>query len=177
VTKKIPNTDLNAGYDPATHTAQNTWIFHNAWRLMLDEGKWKNHDWIVKVDADCVFIPSRLQAIARDAWVGRVGREDKGAFLNNCRLGLHGPIEIFSRLAMQTYNETWSWCSLGAPQEDVYIERCMWSSGVRQIDAFSTLEELHCGQPWFWNCQGNIVSFHPFKDAGQWQRCWNTAMR
>eukprot|EP00441_Pelagodinium_beii_P017216 CAMPEP_0197659982 /NCGR_PEP_ID=MMETSP1338-20131121/49961_1 /TAXON_ID=43686 ORGANISM="Pelagodinium beii, Strain RCC1491" /NCGR_SAMPLE_ID=MMETSP1338 /ASSEMBLY_ACC=CAM_ASM_000754 /LENGTH=274 /DNA_ID=CAMNT_0043237199 /DNA_START=236 /DNA_END=1057 /DNA_ORIENTATION=+ len=167
-TQKIPNTDLNAGWDPATQTAQNTWIFHNAWRLFLDEGKWLHHDWVIKVDADAVFLPSRLRAIARDPWVGRVAREGNGVFLNNCKFGLHGPIEVFSRLAMETYNKSWHWCSLVYPQEDVYIKKCMWSSGVRQVDAFTTLAEQHCDEPWFWNCQGSYVSYHPFKDPAQW---------
>lgn len=41
--------------------ALNTPVFLRMWRKMLDLGIWRQHDWIVKAEADTVFFPGRLQ--------------------------------------------------------------------------------------------------------------------
>merc|ERR1719210_1416357 len=38
----------------------NTAVFFKAYHSLHQSGKWRGHDWIVKVDPDTVFIPERL---------------------------------------------------------------------------------------------------------------------
>jgi len=103
--------------------------------------------------------------------------------LNNCRHGLHGPIEVFSRNAVR------SWAR-GSPRcvkhftklcsgpclwgEDMFIDQCLWKVlGVKRQDEFKLLVEDHCDPPEGWaDCKnGSMASFHPFKSLSGYKGC------
>merc|ERR1719159_777304 len=48
----------------AKRKIQGTWvnslIFVEVWKKMQEEGEYKDYDWVVKADADAVFLPARL---------------------------------------------------------------------------------------------------------------------
>eukprot|EP00438_Fugacium_kawagutii_P032833 Skav224525 [mRNA] locus=scaffold388:413815:419826:+ [translate_table: standard] len=100
-------------------------------------------------------------------WIKKHAQLEKGLWLNNCWRGLHGPIEVLSRQAMQIYNNDWLKCEVVAqqkPQEDVYLQECMQTLGIWKSDLKFLLAEDHCDNPDFYKCDDSqFVAFHPFK--------------
>merc|ERR1711953_1564648 len=63
-------------------------------------GKFSSADWVVKVDADAVFIPSRLSKKLESQLV-----PPSGIYLENCKYveyGYFGNLEVFSNAAFAT---------------------------------------------------------------------------
>merc|ERR1711933_467150 len=81
------DSDLRCREGGDSGTALNTGIFIALWKKVIGDGRFRFHDWTVKVDPDAVFFPERL----RPHLLGRVEGED-GTYINNCKYGLHGPI-------------------------------------------------------------------------------------
>lgn len=100
-----------------------------------------------------------------------------GMYLNNCPFGMHGPLEVVSRRAVETYAAGLAECREIAEQpfgEDMYLRRCLRLLGVREVDEFDLLRESACGenpQP----CTTANVAFHPFKDMDSYFDCWARA--
>merc|ERR1719210_1040621 len=82
--------------------ALNIEVFCAVWAKVLNDGRFRFHDWTVKVDPDTVFFPARLRKILRNHF-DEGGDANKGIYLNNCKGGLQGPIEVFSRNAVQRW--------------------------------------------------------------------------
>jgi hypothetical protein len=164
-------------------TALNTEIFLAVWKKLLSEEHYLLHDWTVKVDPDCVFNPSMLRDILRkydaDAAVGT------GVYFNNCKFGLHGPLEVFSLNAVKTWGAGITRCKEHFEQmcngpclwgEDMFIDQCLSKVlFVRRVDEFRLLTEDHCDPPPGWQHCGNSsqVAFHPFKTLLGYQKCLN----
>jgi len=100
-------------------------------------------------------------------------------YLNNCKWGLHGPIEVFSRRAVASY-------IAGLPQcisllehpwgEDKFVDQCMQKLGVTRENEYDLLSETACGeQPA--PCGSSDVAFHPFKSIDSYFACWSFADR
>eukprot|EP00913_Durusdinium_trenchii_P012470 g11706.t1 len=117
--------DLHCKMNKMTLTVENTRIFRAVWRKVLDRMVWKNYDWTVKADLDSVFVPTRLlNYVEGDKWIQDHAQTGTGLWLNNCWRGLHGPIEVLSKRAMQIYSDRWTQChgtKMAYPQEDVYL--------------------------------------------------------
>merc|ERR1711933_701965 len=99
-------------------------------------------------------------------------------YLNNCKFGLHGPIEVISREAVATYIANLESCEDIRKQpfgEDKYLRRCLNKLGVRRVDKFNLLNELACGQQPV-DCTSASVAFHPFKKMSEYFECWKQAM-
>ncbi|CAE6935900.1 unnamed protein product, partial [Symbiodinium sp. KB8] len=63
--------------------------------ILLDQD-FLSAEWLVKVDPDTVWAPTRLRHYLREhSW----GIGGDGIYFNNCEEGLHGPIEVFSKNA------------------------------------------------------------------------------
>merc|ERR1719433_578374 len=88
--------DLYVEFGGKWHTAMNTDIFIRVWDAVIDLGIWKHHAWTVKADPDSVFFPARLRQMLVDEPAGLI-------YLNNCKYGLHGPIEVLSQQALSAY--------------------------------------------------------------------------
>lgn len=157
---------------------QNTPIFISFWDHIIKDGEFKSHAWTVKVDPDAVFFPGRL----RDLLLSRdnldAGR--KAVFLNNCQLGLHGPIEIVSRRVLELYYAHHDTCWYNG-QEDVWIEQCLQHVGAEKVDQWDILAEKDCWRnsfvkdPDWYLCESAHVSFHPFKSPGSYKWCFQRA--
>merc|ERR1712151_1000458 len=99
-----------------------------------------------------------------------------GIFLNNCKLGLHGPIEVVSRKALEVYAAHRNACE-EPPQEDVYLMACLLKNGARQLDMFNVLAEKDCWRdgwhqdPDWRSCTSDRAAFHPFKTPQAYQQC------
>merc|ERR1719446_347023 len=96
------NGSLKAKIGGKFHTALNTPVFQHYWSHLIKDGRAFKHDWTIKVDPDCVFFPDRLTEMLKNTY-GAKGQPDHAVWLNNCQLGLHGPIEVFNAKALRVY--------------------------------------------------------------------------
>lgn len=168
-------------------TALNTDVFIRFWDTVMNDPKAWKCQWVVKVDPDAVWLPVRLRALLRTTH-GPLGQPEpeRGLWLNNCYLGLHGPIEVLSRKALHTYNSSRDRCQHGnvskIGQEDFFIRECFKKLGIQRVDAYNVLLEsdFACGEtaaapddkpP----CFSPQVAFHPFKSISTWMRCHKQA--
>merc|ERR1712113_809525 len=99
-----------------------------------------------------------------------------GAYLNNCKYGLHGPFEVFSRNAVRAWGAGIDTCKVYFRHkcdgpckwgEDLFIDQCLSKVlGVRRDNHFGLLVEDHCDPPKGWDSclDTESVAFHPFKD-------------
>jgi len=181
------NGSLSAEVGGSWSTALNTEVFIRFWDTVMADPKAWTCDWIVKIDPDAVWIPRRLRVLLQTRQ-GPLGQPEPetGFWLNNCYLGLHGPIEVLSTRALRTYNASRASCRRGdvakIGQEDYFIRECFKMIGIQQVDAYNLLLEsdFACGEhasapgpkpP----CFAPQVAFHPFKSVNTWMRCHHEA--
>lgn len=180
----VVDVDLTVKFGGDSYSALNTWIFIAIWKKVLDEGWHKTYDWIVKVDPDAVFFPDRLRPV--------IAAHPTTGYINNCRFGLHGPIEVIAAKTMERlkadYDLSWDKKSpetcvkglhFGQWGEDFFISQCM--KKVYQI-APETDEKLMCEahcvcDKWYWCAEGtDRVTYHPFKRADMYSQCMANAL-
>jgi hypothetical protein len=125
----IVQSDLKCEMGGEFHTAMNTDIFMAVWTKVIMLDRFRDHDWTVKADPDSVFFPARLRVATA---FHRVPPE--GAYLNNCKYGLHGPLEVFSREAVARWARGSAHCVAYfnkichgpcAWGEDMFIDQCL----------------------------------------------------
>jgi len=171
------NSDLKCTSGGEFQTAMNTDIFLTVWAKVIELDRYSRHDWTVKVDADCAFSPTRLRSLLQS----RVDSAE-GVYLNNCMFGLHGPLEVLSRNAVEVFAAGRATCAAqlaekcGGPcqwGEDMYLDQCLQLLRVRREYEQRLLTEDHCEPPLGWDsCSGpGVVAFHPFKDADKYKEC------
>lgn len=167
------------------NTALNNHIFLRVWNTVWYDGRYLNHNWAVKVDADAVFLPDRLRVLA----VFHAVEADRknGVYLNNCQFGLHGPVEVFSRNAVKAWGANIDFCSdhfhriCNGPclwGEDMFIDQCLWKVlKAKRVNEFKVLLEDHCAPPPGWDaCTDPVVAaFHPFKLKSKYLTCLHNA--
>jgi len=169
------------------HTALNTPVFVRFWKKLIADGKVWDYDWVIKVDPDAVFFPDRLTEMLKSLYQPH-GTTERSVWLNNCQLGLHGPIEVFNTKALRSYadgaNETCGPVAEEHGQEDVYMSECFQALGVPKVDALNLLLEADwaCNErPSSKNhlppCYDQQVSFHPFKSVESYFKCYDRAVK
>mmetsp|Transcript_21675 Transcript_21675/g.60301 ORF Transcript_21675/g.60301 Transcript_21675/m.60301 type:complete len:338 (+) Transcript_21675:2-1015(+) len=190
-------TDLTVKFGGDSYTALNSWIFiavlHNfsstepylffeVWKRVIDDGRHKKHNWIAKVDPDAVFFPERLRPVAAaHAGVG---------YISNCKYGLHGPIEVFSKNAITAWAKGYKTCQAHFWNvcqgdcfwgEDLFIDQCLWKVlNVTRENDYRQLVEDHCDAPvknWTdYTCEdATHAAFHPFKNKETYMKCLQAA--
>jgi hypothetical protein len=178
------NVNLTCDFGGEFGTALNTDIFIAVWRKLIVDADYFKYDWTVKTDPDTVFFAARLRAILIDH-----PEEDKGAYLNNCWRGLHGPIEVLSKNAVTTWGDGIDKCTDVLNQlcsgpcqwgEDMWMDQCLWKIlHVRRDEVFELLIEDHCDPPeddsWRTCNDASMVSYHPFKDANEYRDCYHNS--
>jgi len=162
------------------HTPLNVDAFGAIWDQVVKDGIFRRHDWTAKVDPDCVFLPQRL----RGALPIRVDSSVRSAvYLNNCRFGLQGALEVLSRAAVQALAAGWDRCR--SHFRELCGGRCMWGEDlfadqcldkvlkVQRIDALGLLSSSSCGAAEGWdNCHDpSRAAFHPFRDLNTHRLC------
>lgn len=178
VITRIVDKDLTCKLGGKYNTAMNTGIFLAVWEKVYDDGQFWDYGWTVKVDPDTVFFPQRLMPV-----LAAYDERPNGIYLKNCKYGLHGPLEIFSRNAVRAFTKGVRRCKAYFDRkcdgpclwgEDEFIDQCLWKVlGVTRADAFGILQEDHCDPPDSWqHCMNNtIVAFHPFKEPDAHRNC------
>jgi len=184
VNSSIVKSDLKCKFGGEFKTALNTEIFMEVWSKLVGDGRYRFHDWTVKVDPDAVFFPARLRGS-----VQHIPEKPEGVYLNNCRRGMHGPFEVFSRNAVRA----WARGSISCVRhftrlcsgpclwgEDMFIDQCLSKVlHVSRVDQFTLLIEDHCDPPTNWDDCRNpaAAAFHPFKTLSGYRGCANRAQQ
>jgi hypothetical protein len=160
-------------------TAANTEVFLNAWSAIQEHGEFTNLDWTVKVDPDAVVIPDRLRS--------HLSQHSGAVYVKNCNKYpgapewpmMFGALEALSREAVKTYFEgaercrnELAWQDWG---EDVFLSHCLDLLGVGNVGDYNIIGDDRCDGSWC--SDGSRAAFHPFKDTGAWEACWNEATR
>jgi hypothetical protein len=158
-------------------TSANTLQFMKAWEVIQSSGKYKEHDWTVKVDPDAVLLPDRLRIHLNPTNGGNV-------YVRNCNKPMaegtmmFGALEAISRTAMEGYYANFDACNNEVPWqawgEDLFMMRCLEHIGVGIWEDFSIIQDGVCNGVW---CGDNFAAaFHPMKDVPSWEGCWNAAV-
>jgi hypothetical protein len=157
-----------------TPTVLNQPVFENVWNTVIKDGYFRAHEWTVKVDPDTVFLPRRVRKIVQS--VPQDALAQSGMVLKNCKLGLHGPIEVISRRALELYSGGNANCERPG-QEDVYMEKCLASLGVNVYMQENVLAEGECmrgdynANPLWYFCNSSHAAFHPLKTESEFRDC------
>jgi hypothetical protein len=161
-------------------TVGNAKLFMNVWEVIIKDGRWKQHAWIIKVDPDAVIIPYRVRAHLKPHTLENVYVVNCNAFPDSPNFPMmYGSVEIYSFKAIDTYAARMGKCyedmgsMLGAWGEDYYMTHCLDHIGVGRISDFVSVGDNVCSGG---SCSDEAFSaFHPYKDAGAWQNCWDYA--
>mmetsp|Transcript_71322 Transcript_71322/g.160132 ORF Transcript_71322/g.160132 Transcript_71322/m.160132 type:complete len:466 (-) Transcript_71322:2-1399(-) len=160
-------------------TVLNLDVFIRIWRKVISDGDYLHHGWTVKADPDTVFFPTRLYAI-----VSKRHEAPNGIYLNNCRFGLHGPLEVLSRNAVRAWGKGIAPCLRFFKRlcsgdckwgEDMFMDQCFVRVlAVKRDDIANLLTEEHCSPPKGWDsCEDRSqVAFHPFKSVEGYRKCF-----
>uniref|UniRef100_A0A7S0B3C1 Apple domain-containing protein n=1 Tax=Pyrodinium bahamense TaxID=73915 RepID=A0A7S0B3C1_9DINO len=170
--------DLNNG--ATTNSWLNTQTFLQVWDLCNKDGRFKNHDWTVKVDPDAVFFPDRLREHMKPHTT-----KNAELFVMNCNrfnpVALYGSVEIFSKGALAKYLKGQWKCRKSLPWhgwgEDFFMSHCMDMLGVGRLYDFELLSDKRC---FYRPCSDTSrVVYHDYKDAsfsGTWFNCWRESL-
>jgi hypothetical protein len=177
-TLHVVNAEITRSVDG---TAGNAKLFINCWNSLLDDGRWKNYAWIIKVDPDAVIVPDRVRTHLRPHVMENVYVVNCNKFPNSPNFPMmYGSVEIYSYRAIETYARNFGSClkdmGMMLPQwgEDYFMTHCLDHIGVGRISDFVSVGDNVCTGG---SCSDAAFSaFHPFKTVDSWQQCWDQAM-
>jgi len=199
----IPVQDVNNEFHLAKRKKVGTWvnwgIFLQVWHKVRDLGKFWNKDWVVKVDADAVFLPQRLKK-----WLAPKAVTDRGVYYENCPgvdSGFFGNTEVISHDAAAIYvalledcHTTFAECAktgcdwtYGPWGEDVFAQRCMDRGLVTKVEAFDLTTDAACpldhpkgqekNKKWKPDCAKTCTpAMHFFKKPDEYKKCMESTM-
>jgi len=182
-TSSVIDSDLKCEKGGEFGTALNTDIFIVLWTKVVEDALYLEHNWTVKVDPDAVFFPLRLRMLLTTHT-----EVERGVYINNCKYGLHGPLEVLSRNAVTVWSKGWPDCKKTFETkcggdcfwgEDLFLDQCLDKVlGVKRDNDFRQLLEDHCEPPPGWDdCTDElVVAFHPFKNVTAWNKCLTTGL-
>lgn len=188
--KPLGRTDNRDVYTTAVEVRQkdslhNSELFAAVWRAVAWRKDVWQHDWFVKADPDCVWLPQRLRRhISRHA----VPHLEQYFATCNSPPGptkLSGALEVFSKAAILSYNSSWRTCQEAQDwrdlREDLYMQSCMQQLGVAKVDELTMVADARCNtaaSSAFAPCTSNDkVAFHPFKEVGPFMACLQQTRR
>jgi len=178
-----------------TKTWVNAMMFYQAWKNIRDNNLAAGSDWVVKVDADAVFLPARLLRTVEGYKVPA-----GGVYIENCQkvmFGFFGNLEVVSSDGfasflsnLETCKATLDWkgedpdWKYGPWGEDLFMQKCMDKIGVSKVSNFTLTNDGACkadrpetiqkikNLKWSPNCNdANSVSYHPFKNLSGYFQC------
>jgi hypothetical protein len=117
----------------------NTGLHTQVWKAILKEGRYPSADWVVKLDADAVFVHSRLVPMLQKFSV-----PDDGIYLENCQFvdyGYFGNLEVFSRQAFVTLANNIDKCKGELPWK-IGVEGGKWGPMGEDLFAQQCLDSL-----------------------------------
>ena len=167
----------------------NTPIFLAAWRQLFEKGTLFNHEWIVKVDADTMFLPDRLKD-----WLP-VATPDPMR-VSNCQVPIaantpdasltFGALEVINVAAARAYQLAMDECEASVPLdhgEDHFLHECAtlgtddWEVFSDAADSKGMVMDPACGTSFQAGCEFDSVSFHPYQDLKEFELCHNESKK
>jgi len=158
-----------------TDSFLNAYTFIKAWDTLVKSDQVWPYDFVVKVDPDAVFIPSRLRDHVRE----HVG---KTIYFPNCgkwggKVLLYGSIEVMSTQALRRYKDgsdmcnSLDWHGWG---EDYYMQTCLDKLGVEAVPDLLQVADKRCLDA---PCNDYTrAAFHDYKDPDKWFECFEIAV-
>jgi len=147
------------------------------WDLVHKDGRYKRHNWILKIDPSSVFLLDRLKS-----HVKKHSSDHTGLFLTTCQqYNLVLPsLEVFSVRAMDIFFGRNRW-QCGAEQqkqvpcEESFMTQCMDALGLKRINGFQLAGDPRCEAA---PCtdDSRVLFRHDFQDAASWFECFNEAI-
>lgn len=183
-----------------TGACANTAIHYQAWKAIRKTQKWKDMEWVIKADADAVFIPMRLKGLLAAQKV-----PEMGIYYENCKgveSGFFGSLEVISARGFAIFADKledckWTLAWDGNPAtgwkygpwgEDKFLQECMDKYGVGKLPLFELTYDGACpadrpeGQeknkkfvPPCWNSSAPVT--HPLKSVRKWMSCYAETTR
>ena len=158
----------------------NTPVFLAAWRSLFDKGTLFEHEWIVKVDADTVFLPDRLKD-----WLPAAIPDPMR--VSNCLVPIAantpdksltlGAIEVINVAAARAYQLAMDECETTVPLdhgEDHFLHECTSDDWQVFSDAAASkgmVMDPACQTSFKAGCDLDSVSFHPYRDLKEFELC------
>jgi len=169
---------------------------------IIEDGRYKEYDFIAKVDPDAVFLPDRLKT-----WLStKPGDSPHGLYYENCpnvQYGFFGHIEVMTKTAVQVLTKYLENChaefgpcadtgcdwKYGAWGEDVFAQRCMDHHYVDKVGAFDLATDGACkadrpegekhNTKWHPKDCSTVqtVTAHPYKKPEEYLKCLNEMTR
>merc|ERR1712194_885192 len=195
-------TDQEGDWHFAKRKVSGTWVntgmFSQIWKQISADGKYQNADWVLKVDADAIFVPNRMRVWFKQNELV----PPAGIYLENCKYvdwGYFGNLEVFSRQAFQTLVDKVETCYTeidwktgikggihGATGEDLFAQQCMDLMKVSKVENFALSMDGACeadrpadqrkNKKFVPDCNGvSTPSIHPFKKVEPYVKCWMAA--
>jgi hypothetical protein len=190
-TVSIPTESIGMGNLAVEGETTNSWlntaIFMEVWHWLVKDGRWRSYDWTVKVDPDAVFFPERL----RDHVKPYTPPGGGNYYLVNCnkvytanpenevfREKLFGALEVFSKQAVQVYQDGHKRCSDELDWhgwgEDYFMQSCLSLLGAVPVGDFTMVGDKRCFEA---PCSDTSkVAFHDFKDIPAYFNCWEQSL-
>jgi len=184
LTAPLPDWNMAVPLRPGTTWRMNTPILRQVWDAVYKGGKWKRHDWTIKLDPDTVFIPDKFRPTLASHQYQPPCQDGRGCFVMNCAYNhLYGAAEVLSSRAMALFgSQVWSCGYLDL--EDQWLNACMYQYGIQQSDEFDAICMRGCDaqvakESWspglckqhYWSCDGPAAIWHAFEDAGSMKGC------
>jgi len=157
----------------------NTDVFFRAWDKVLTAGLYREFEWTVKLDPDCVFFPDRLRKHLR---TGNYNPAES-IYFKNCRQwgSMQGPVELFSKAAMETLRARVHECKQQINRtgigEDMFMQRCTQQLGIQPREDWSLLKDEYCLHHKEPCTDGWVVGFHPYKSIKDFDVCLDEALK
>merc|ERR1712150_336634 len=178
----------------------NTGLFKQVWKQIAEKRTWEDFDWVIKLDADAVFVPWRLQKVLSTQPVSW-----SGIYVENCegvQYGFFGSVEVLSHTAFETLvnkidscSDSIKWASMDATAwgpigEDLFAQKCMDSNGVDKIQNFDLTVDGVCPEikkKWGGDPKSSKALkvdcahvtapvVHPFKTVDAWIECYEKTL-
>jgi hypothetical protein len=148
-------------------------MFYQVWVKVREVGKWRQDDYVLKVDADAVFVPERMRQ-----WLStKKGDSPHGVYYENCprvQYGYFGNLEVMTTTAASV---------LTTYLEDVFVQRCMDHHDVDKAEGFNMTKDGACeahrpagqkkNKKWHANDCSEVSppAAHPFKKPQEYMKC------
>ena len=98
---------------------------------------------------------------------------------------MHGPIEVFSKNAVDVWMRGRQRCVEHFEKlcsgpclwgEDMFIDQCLQKVlKVKRVNDWNLISEAHCDSADWPECRNGHVTFHPFKDLVSYKKCLENA--
>lgn len=163
---------------PDWHMWLNTDVFLRAWHAVQHDGRYKNHDWTIKVDTDAVFFPEHLYYNLKWYFEHDGLTQYDPVYFKNCwqYKSLQGPVELLSKPAVDKFLDGIDGCTGNIKYqewgEDWFMNKCLKQLGIRGVQDWNLLSDFNCGEEPAKLCKKNFkVAFHPFKTKKEYFEC------